>query len=140
MVCKGNNTSVIEALQDLPGTEGFGVKVDFSMIMSAINDKKLKEKRPELRAVLIDLLKGLKTHKTCACVHLYSETVIILFSCEILVMYVEVGDNRPLLEKILFSFVSFRIKLHTYIIMYYNRKLMKWEEFHLIRPQEILIQ
>ncbi len=69
MMCNGNNTSVIEALQGLPGTEGFGVKVDFSMIMSAINDKKLKEKRPELRAVLVDLMKGIIISSNLVCMH-----------------------------------------------------------------------
>ncbi len=58
MMCKGYNTSVIEALQDLPGTEGFGVKINFPLIMSAINDKNLRKKNPELRALLVELLIG----------------------------------------------------------------------------------
>ena len=59
MMCKGNNISVIEVLQGSPGSDGFGVNVNFSLLMSAINDQKLKKRRPELRALLLDLLKGL---------------------------------------------------------------------------------
>ena len=59
MMCKNNNKSVIEVLQDSPGTKSFGVRIHFSLLMSAIEDKKLKNKDSIMRAKLVELLKGM---------------------------------------------------------------------------------
>ncbi len=59
MMCKNNNKYVIEVLQDSPGTKSFGVRIQFSLLMSAIEDEKLKNKDPKMRAKLVELLKGM---------------------------------------------------------------------------------
>ncbi len=57
-MCDGNNERVIEFLKDIPGTESIGMKVDFSFVMTAIEDDEMVKKQPLLRARLVELLKG----------------------------------------------------------------------------------
>lgn len=57
-MCRGNNTTVLNVLQGLQGTRTFGVHINFSLIMTAIDDEKIKHYYPKLRAALVDLLKG----------------------------------------------------------------------------------
>ena len=71
-MCQGNNASVIDALQ---GTDGFGVSIHFSWIMSAINDRKLYKKTPKFRAMLVDLLKGDLSFYTYICMQNASMTL-----------------------------------------------------------------
>jgi hypothetical protein len=58
VMCKGNNTRVIDVLKQQPNTKSIGVQMDFSLIMSAVKDSKIKTSHPKLRAALVDLLKG----------------------------------------------------------------------------------
>ena len=58
-MCRGNNQEVIAALQGAPGTQSMGIQLNFQFIMSAISDKKLRLLRPQLRAVLVELLRGM---------------------------------------------------------------------------------
>ena len=58
MMCKGDNKAVIDALQGSPGTQGFGIQITFPIIMCAISDADIKELHPDLRAMLVELLKG----------------------------------------------------------------------------------
>ena len=57
-MCKGENTKVIRVLQGALDTQTFGVEIDFTLVMSAIKDKTMKERYSELRAVFIEILKG----------------------------------------------------------------------------------
>lgn len=59
MMSKGNNTAVLDVLkQQQPNTGTFGVAIDLSLIMTAINDLKIKRSHPKLRAALVELLRG----------------------------------------------------------------------------------
>ena len=57
-MCRGDNTKVIETLQGQPDTEGIGVHIDFTLIMTALKDRSVRNSHPKLRAAFIELLKG----------------------------------------------------------------------------------
>lgn len=108
-LCKGNNTAVLDVLKRAPNTRTFGVEIDLTLIMAAINDQKIKLTYPKLRAAFVELLKGEYSYFSNPQKRQQSDPCFA-------VMYVEVGENRPFLEKFPFSFVS----LWDYI-MYYDK-------------------
>ncbi len=55
-MCRGNNTSVMHALQS--DIMAFGVTINFELVMTAIIDHELRRKHPELVAALIELFEG----------------------------------------------------------------------------------
>ena len=58
MMCRGGNTAVIDALEGREGCKPFGVNIDLSLTMHAINDPRIRVSYPRLRAALVELLKG----------------------------------------------------------------------------------
>ena len=57
-MCRGDNTKVIETLQGGPDTQSIGVHIDFTFIMTALEDGRVKMLHPKLRALFVELLKG----------------------------------------------------------------------------------
>ena len=76
--------------------------IDFTVIKTALEDIKIKSSYPKMRALFIELLSG----KPCGIINFLIYVTLWSSSYCNAVMYVEVGENRPYLEKIPFSFVS----------------------------------
>ena len=94
-MCRGDNTTVIQTLQGLPQTKTFGVEINFGLIMNVIQDTDLRSSHPSIVAAFVELLKG---KQYC----FYDNYITVLVNA---VMFIEVGENRPFLEKFPFAFV-----------------------------------